>query len=44
MHFLTPSHFFDHSRWTDRYVLKPLAIGQPELVYRRERTNDEGSH
>ncbi|MFD2333509.1 glycosyl hydrolase [Cohnella sp. GCM10020058] len=32
--FLTPSHFFDQSRWTDRYVLKPLAIGELEIVYR----------
>ncbi|MBB6669998.1 glycosyl hydrolase [Cohnella nanjingensis] len=40
VHFLTPSHFFDRSRRTDRYVLKPLTIGQLELVYRREGTND----
>lgn len=34
INFLTPSHFFDRSGWTDRYVLKPLAIGELELVYR----------
>ncbi|MFC3801237.1 glycosyl hydrolase [Cohnella sp. GCM10012308] len=36
INFLTPSHFFDRSRWTDRYVLKPLAIGELEIVYRGE--------
>lgn len=34
IHFLTPSHFFDAAFRTERYVLKPLAIGRMELVYR----------
>ncbi|THF80291.1 glycosyl hydrolase [Cohnella fermenti] len=34
--FLTPAHFFDRSRWTDRYVLSSFALGELELVYRRD--------